>query len=69
MFKELASLINSRQIGNISRQDRDRYFEAVGDAPEIRIQEEVGRVMKDKIMAWFYYVCDAREKERKLAAR
>jgi len=60
MFQNLSEKITK----DLPRDERNKLFELVANASENQIAREVGEAVKEKIMAWWYAMCDVRQKER-----
>jgi len=55
MFTKLLTAINSED--NLPAKERETFFEAVANASESEIENNVGRKAKNAIMQWWYDVC------------
>ena len=48
----------------MTREERDRWFDIVGDSCEYDIERETSKGVMQSIMNWWYRMCDERRDER-----
>ena len=63
-IKKLSEAIQNKTVGNLSREARNHVFMIIGNTNENHVASVVGYAMKEKIMSWWFAMCDVRRKER-----